>query len=168
DLAINGGREVQASIEAALAKKQTTISDVFDTVYRPVAGSNPAQFDNRFTELADQLIQPILDRLSKADSRIIGAAVTDVNGYLPTHLSSKSHPQRSDDPAWNALNCRNKCNFLDSAGKRATVSTADFMLTTYRQDLGINGYRAVKNCFVPIFIDGQRYGNFEVSYVDEL
>ncbi|CAN5281431.1 methyl-accepting chemotaxis protein [soil metagenome] len=166
DLAMNGGLEVQQSVEAALDARETTASEVFDTAYRPVEGSNPPQYENRFNDTADRLIQPILDRISQSDPRIIGAAVTDINGYLPTHLSSKSHRQRPDDPAWNALNCRNKCNFMDDATARAIASTADFMLTTYRQDLGINGYRPVKNCFVPLIINGRRWGNFEIAYVD--
>ena len=166
DLALDSGAEVRQSIEAALASHDIFATDVFDTHYRPVAGSNPQQYNNRFNEAADRLIQPILDRVSQSDPRIIGAAVTDVNGYLPTHLSSKSHKQRSDDPAWNALNSRNKCNFMDDATARAIASTADFMLTTYRQDLGVNGYRPVKNCFVPLVINGRRWGNFEIAYID--
>ncbi|MDB5702086.1 MAG: chemotaxis protein [Sphingomonadales bacterium] len=168
DLAIDGGREVQASIEAALAAQEMLIPDVFDTAYRSVEGSSPAQFTNRFNDAADRLIQPILDRVSGSDARIIGAAVTDVNGYLPTHLTSKSYRQRPDDPAWNALNCRNRCNFMDDATGRAVASTADFMLTTYRQDLGVNGYRPVKNCFVPLIIAGRRWGNFEIAYIDDV
>jgi methyl-accepting chemotaxis protein len=166
DLALDSGTEVRQNIEAALAKREIFAADVFDTTYRPVEGSNPQQYDNRFNEAADRLIQPILDRVSLSDPRIIGAAVTDVNGYLPTHLSSKSQKQRPNDPAWNALNSRNKCNFLDDATARAIASTADFMLTTYRQDLGVNGYRPVKNCFVPLIINGRRWGNFEIAYVD--
>jgi methyl-accepting chemotaxis protein len=166
DLALDSGAEVRQSIEAALANHDIFVADVFDTNYRAVAGSNPQQYDNRFNEAADRLVQPILDRIAQSDPRIIGAAVTDVNGYLPTHLSSKSHKQRPDDPAWNALNSRNKCNFMDDATARAIASTADFMLSTYRQDLGVNGYRPVKNCFVPLVIHGRRWGNFEIAYID--
>lgn len=166
DLALDSGAEVRRSIEAALANHEILSTDLFDTNYRPIAGSNPQQYENRFNEAADRLIQPMLDRISQVDPRIIGAAVTDINGYLPTHLSSKSHKQRPDDPAWNALNSRNKCNFMDDATARAIASTADFMLTTYRQDLGVNGYRPVKNCFVPLVINGRRWGNFEIAYVD--
>ncbi|WP_293881472.1 methyl-accepting chemotaxis protein [Sphingomonas sp.] len=166
DLAIDGSEEVRKSVEAAIAAQEISVSDVFDTAYRPVPGSNPQQYDNNFNLTADRLLQPIIDRVSQSDPRIIGAAVTDINGYLPTHLSSKSHQQRPDDPAWNALNCRNKCNFMDDATARGIASTADFMMTTYRQDLGVNGYRAVKNCFVPLIFNGRRWGNFEIAYID--
>jgi len=166
DRALEGMAEVVHAVEAALQSHELSDDEVFDTRYRKVEGSDPPQFDNRFNSFADRVIRPVLDRLSKADPRIIGAAVTDVNGYLPTHLSAKSQPPRNGDPAWNALNCRNRRIFMDDATARAIESTADFMLTTYRQDLGINGYRAVKNCFVPLVFNGRRWGNFEIAYVD--
>ncbi len=166
DQAIAGAIAVRDAIELAIAQGRVTRETVFDTGYRPVAGTDPAQFETRFNAVADMLIQPILDRSSARDARIVSCVMSDMNGYLPTHLSAKSHPQRPGEHAWNALNCRNKCNFLDDATRRAIASTADFMLTTYRQNLGVNGYRAVKNVFVPVAIDGRRWGNFELAYVD--
>ena len=168
DMAIAGMQEVQSAIEAAISARQTSSASVFDVDYRPVKGSNPPQFDNQFNKIADALVQPILDRISQSDPHIVGAAVTYNNGYLPTHLSTKSHRQRPDDPAWNALNCRNKCNFMDDATARAVASDADFMLSTYRQNLGANGYRTVKNVFVPLYFDGKRWGNFEIAYTIDI
>ncbi len=164
DIALAATADVRSVIDGALADGTARADDVFDVTYRPVAGSNPAQFDTRFNDIADALVQPILDRVALADPRIVGVAITDLNGYLPTHLSSKSLPQRPDDPAWNALHCRNKSNFMDDATARAVASGADFMLSTYRQDLGSNGYRTVKNVFVPLEFGGRRWGNFEVAY----
>jgi methyl-accepting chemotaxis protein len=34
-------------------------------------------------------------------------------------------------------------------------------------DLGGGKYLPVKNVFVPLFIRGRRYGNFEMAYRDE-
>lgn len=164
EIALQGSTDVQMVIDAALAAGSVTMDAIFDTNYCPIAGSDPQQFDNRFNNMADKLIQPLLDATVGADPRVIGAVVTDMNGYLPTHISAKSHPQRANDPAWNALHCRNKCNFMDDATARAVASDADFMLTTYRQNLGLHGYRTVKNVFVPLFLGGKRWGNFEVAY----
>ena len=165
DIALTATTEVQKVIEAAISANQISSTDVFDTNYRPVAGSNPKQFDNKFNRTADRLIQPILDKLTATNAGVIGAVACDNNGYLPTHVSSKSMQQRPDDAAWSALNCRNKCNFLDDATARAIASDADFMLTTYRQNLGENGYKTVKNVFVPLYFNGKRWGNFEVAYI---
>ncbi len=164
DIALAATETVRTTIEDAIATKDVPLSDVFDTDYHPVIGSNPPQFDNRFNKAADRIIQPLLDQIVGSNSHITGAVITDMNGYLPTHISAKSLPQRADDPAWNALNCRNKCNFMDDATARAVASDADFMLTTYRQNLGANGYRTVKNVFVPLYFGGKRWGNLEVAY----
>jgi methyl-accepting chemotaxis protein len=166
DIAIDGMARVQHIIEQELASHGTTPADVFDTAYRPIEGTDPPQFDSRFTRFADQYLQPVLDDMARTDARIIGAAITDMNGYLPTHMTEKAQPQRSGDPAWNALHSRNKRILMDDATARAISSDADFMLTTYRQDLGLNGYRAIKNCFVPLTINGRRWGNFEIAYID--
>jgi methyl-accepting chemotaxis protein len=164
DIAIAATTDVQQAVEAAISAMQVSEAVVFDTQYQPVPGSNPPQFDHIFNTAADQIIQPILDRVSASDPRVIVAVASDINGYLPTHISAKSLPQRTDDPAWNALNCRNKCNFMDDATARAVASDADFMLTTYRQNLGSHGYRTVKNVFVPLYFNGRRWGNLEVAY----
>ena len=34
-------------------------------------------------------------------------------------------------------------------------------------DLGQGRYLAVKNVFVPLYVNGRRWGNFEVAYRDE-
>jgi methyl-accepting chemotaxis protein len=164
DIALAATETVRTTIQDAMTAKDVQLSDVFDTDYQPVIGSNPPQFDNRFNKAADRIIQPLLDQIVGSNSHITGAVITDMNGYLPTHISAKSLPQRADDPAWNALNCRNKCNFMDDATARAVASDADFMLTTYRQNLGANGYRTVKNVFVPLYFGGKRWGNLEVAY----
>ena len=166
DMAIAGASHVQTAIEAALRGNKIDAAAVFDTAYRPIEHSDPAQYASRFNALADAVVQPILDRASASDGRIIGAAITDMNGYLPTHLSERSLPQRRGDPKWNAIHSRNRRILMDDATARAIGSEADFLLTTYRQDLGENGYRAVKNVFVPLHFQGRRWGNFEIAYVD--
>jgi len=157
-------REVQGRVEAALASKQVTVAAIFDFDYQPVPSSDPPQFTTHFNEFADTVIQPMLDRVTKMNASIINAVISDIHGYLPTHISARSLPQRLGDPAWNALHCRNRCNYLDDATARAVASSADFMLTTYRQNLGANGFRTVKNVFVPLYFAGRRWGNFEVAY----
>ena len=87
-------------------------------------------------------------------------------GYLPTHLTARSQPQ-SDDPEWNAEHCRNRRNFLDDVTKRAIESDKEAMLATYGMDLGHGRYLPVKNVFVPLYISGRRWGNFELAYRDE-
>ncbi len=167
EASIAGMRETQALIERAVARGEIGNDDVFDTDYVPMPGTDPVQCATRFNAFADANIRPILDRVAASDTvHILGVAVTDRNGYLPTHMTSKSQPQRPGEPAWNAENCRNRRNFMDDATARAVAYEGDFMLVTYRQDLGQGRYRAVKSVFVPLWVSGRRWGNFEMAFVD--
>jgi methyl-accepting chemotaxis protein len=88
-----------------------------------------------------------------------------VNGYLPTHLSERSHAP-GPDPVWNDEHCRNKRIFMDETTRNAINSDKPAMLATYRMELG-DKYIPVKNVFVPLWINGRRWGNFELAYRDE-
>ncbi|MBM3928483.1 MAG: chemotaxis protein [Sphingomonadales bacterium] len=167
DLMLREVRAVQQVIEQGIATGAVSRDAVFDTAYVAMPGTDPVQYTTRFTDFADRHVRPLLDRVAATDSRrVIGTAIVDRNGYLPTHLSSKSLPQRPGDPAWNAQNCRNRRNFLDDITVRALAFEGDFILNAYRQDLGQGRYRTVKSVFVPLWITGRRWGNFEVGYID--
>ena len=158
-------RRIQAAIEHALDAGELTVEDVFDCDYKVVEGTNPVQYDVRFNEAADRLIQPILDQTKSGDNRIIGSAIGDMNGYLPTHLSERSHPQ-GPDPVWNDEHCRNKRILIDDTTRMALASDRPATLATYRMELG-DKFIPVKNVFVPLWIRGRRWGNFELAYRDD-
>ncbi len=157
-------REIQAAIEAGISAGDVRFEDIFDTDYKLVPGSNPEQFRTRFVPFADKVVRPLLDKWS-ADERIVGCAIVDMNGHLPTHMTKRSHPQ-GPDPVWNAEHCRNMRIFMDPQTRAALDSDADFRLYTYRQPLGGGRYRAVKSLFVPLRIRGRRWGNCEIAYLD--
>ncbi|MFL6843825.1 MAG: methyl-accepting chemotaxis protein [Allosphingosinicella sp.] len=159
-------REVTELIEAAIARGEIDSDAVFDTNYVAMPGTDPVQHSTRFCDFADAHIRPILDRLQNSDPRHIGCVMSDINGYLPTHITERSQPQ-SADPAWNAKYCRNRRNFIDDATRRAIASEKEAMLVTYRMNLGEGRYLPVKNVFVPLWIGGRRWGNFELAYRDE-
>ena len=164
DRAVAAMRDIQGVIEGGIAEGELRPEDVFDTAYRLVPGSNPEQFTTRFVPFADRMIRPLLDRWGR-DERIVGCAIVDMNGYLPTHLTERSQPQGAD-PVWNAEHCRNRRIFMDTQTRAALASEADFRLYTYRQPLGGGRYRAVKSLFVPLRIRGRRWGNCELAYLD--
>jgi methyl-accepting chemotaxis protein len=158
-------RQIMSSIEAAIDAGECTVDDVFDRDYREITGSNPVQYDTRFCIHADKYVRPILDMTKASDSRIIGSAIGDMNGYLPTHLTVRSHPQ-GDDPVWNDEHCRNKRILIDDTTRNALQSEKPAMLATYRMELG-DKFIPVKNVFVPLWIKGRRWGNFELAYRDD-
>jgi methyl-accepting chemotaxis protein len=161
-----GMGEIQRVIEAGIARGEIDEAAVFDTDYVPMPGTNPVQYETRFCAFADSRVRPLLDRLKTERPRLIACAITDINGYLPTHISERSQPQ-GPDPKWNAEHCRNRRNFLDDVTRRAIASDKDAMLATYGMNFGEGRYLPVKNVFVPLRINGRRWGNFEVAYRDD-
>ena len=156
---------ITSSIERALDAGEFNIEDVFDRDYKLIEGSNPVQYDTRFCIHADKYVQPTLDRIKASDVRIIGSAIGDMNGYLPTHLSERSQPQ-SPDPVWNDEHCRNKRILIDETTRNALASDRPATLATYRMTLGDRSI-PVKNVFVPLIIKGRRWGNYELAYRDD-
>jgi methyl-accepting chemotaxis protein len=166
EYAQDAAREIKDIVEAGIARGEVDADAVFDTDYVEMPGTNPTQWETRFCDFADAYVRPVLDRLMGEESRLIATALTDINGYLPTHISARSQPQ-TDDPAWNAEHCRNRRNFLDDITRRAIESDKDAMLATYGMEMGGGRYLPVKNVFVPLFVNGRRWGNFELAYRDE-
>ena len=158
-------RQIKTAIENAIDEGEITLDDVFDQDYEVIEGSNPVQYNVRFNDPADRLVRPILDQTKGADGRIIGSAIGDMNGYLPTHLTERSHPQ-GPDPVWNDEHCRNKRMLIDDTTRMALASDRPATLATYRMELG-DKYIPVKNVFVPLWIKGRRWGNFELAYRDD-
>ncbi len=158
-------RQIKNAVERAIDEGELTIEDVFDSDYKVIEGSNPVQYTVRFNDSADKHIRPLLDRTLASDNRIIGSAIGDMNGYLPTHLTIRSHPQ-GPDPVWNDEHCRNRRILIDDTTRMALASDRPATLATYRMELG-DKFIPVKNVFVPLLIKGRRWGNFELAYRDD-
>ena len=164
-MAEEGAEEVSTIIEKALASGRLSSEALFDTRYRPVAGSDPVQYLTDFVDFADVHIRPLLDRCTAQDPAVVGCCLVDMNGFLPTHISTRSLGQKSGDRLWNLENARNRQIFMDSQTRRALDSDGDFFLFTYRQDLGEGRYRALRSVFVPLEFNGRRWGLYEVGYL---
>ena len=161
----DAARQIASAIELAIDAGEVSVEDVFDRDYQLVEGSNPVQYTVRFNDAADRYVRPILDRFKASDNRIIGSAIGDMNGYLPTHLSERCHPQ-GPDPVWNDANCRNRRILIDDTTRAALASDKPATLATYRMELG-DKCIPVKNVFVPLHFKGRRWGNFELAYRDD-
>ncbi len=164
-LAEEGAEEVTRLIERALESGELQEEALFDTAYRQIEGTDPAQYQNGFTAFADRTIRPLLDRRTGEDQGIVGCCLIDNNGYLPTHISARSQPQRRGERLWNMEHARNRQIFMDAQTRRALDDGGDFFLFTYRQDLGEGRYRALRSVFVPLIFNGRRWGAYEVGYL---
>jgi methyl-accepting chemotaxis protein len=154
---------VVAAFEAALARKEITVDDLFDEDYRPIAGSDPQQYLTRFTSLTDRLLPPIQEEMLNFDNRVVFCAAVDRNGYLPTHNNKFAAPQGAD-PAWNNAHCRNRRLFNDRTGLRAGSNRAPFLLQTYRRDLGNGQFAMMKDLSMPILVLGRHWGGLRFAY----
>ena len=149
--------------EAAVARGELTMNDLFDDRYVPVPGTNPQQFMTRFTDLTDRVLPLIQEPMLELDPRVAFCAAVDARGYLPTHNLKFSQPQRGD-PVWNAANCRNRRMFNDRTGLAAGTSTKRFLLQTYRRDMGGGEYALMKDASAPIFVNGRHWGGLRIGY----
>ena len=164
-LAQEAMRAITETTDRGIIAGEIDAEAVFDRSYVAIPGTNPVQYDNGFADFADTYVRPLLDRFKARDVRIIGSAITDVNGFLPTHLSERCLTP-GDDPVWNDEHCRNRRIFMDDQTRNAIASEKPAMLATYRMELG-ERYFPVKNVFVPLYFNGRRWGNFELAYRDE-
>ena len=164
EIAIAGRDAVRQVVEAALMDGKIARDAVFDRDYQTIAGSNPPRFDTRFADFADAHIQAIIDQVSTTDARIEGSVISDINGYLPTHETARSRTPRGD-AEWDDLHCRNRRMFMDAATARAVKNEAPFTMSVYQIDRRSQPVM-VKSVYVPLFFNGQRWGNFEIAYRD--
>ncbi|MFA5989206.1 MAG: methyl-accepting chemotaxis protein [Sphingomonas sp.] len=162
------GGEIVDLVERGIRRGELSAADVFDTDYQLIPGTNPAQHSTRLNIWADANIRPLLDRVMNDIDLCVGCVISDINGYLPTHMTLRSQPQGAD-VEWNSTWSRNRRKMgLDDSTARAVKSTAPAMLACYRMVLGNSSFLPLKNVFVPLYFGGRRWGNFELAYVDEV
>lgn len=162
--ALAASHEITQLIEVALANNALTEECLFDRAYHQIFQSNPPRYSNRFTGFADKCLRPILDRVYGSDPRIETVVVSDVNGYLPTHLSDRSRAPTGDivhDTAY----CRNGRILLEGVDLVAKQSTADYMMAVYRHEGKDGRYDVVRNIYAPLVLAGRRWGDFELAYI---
>jgi methyl-accepting chemotaxis protein len=155
--------KVSKVFEAAVARGEISLDDLFDQHYVPVPGSNPQQFMTRFTAFTDRVLPAIQEPLLDLDPRVAFSAAIDVRGYLPTHNLKFSLPQR-DDVVWNMANCRNRRIFNDRTGLAAGSHTKKFLLQTYRRDMGGGEFVLMKDASAPVFVQGRHWGGVRIGY----
>ena len=164
DKAQTFAREVVARAEEAVAAGTLTMGALFDADYREIAGSNPKRYRTTLTEWADANWRPVNDRVVAAGAPIKMCSQADMRGFLPTHVSDRSRLP-TGDIAHDTKYCRNGRILLDAIDRKAKASTAPYMMAVYRQEGDGRTYDIVRNVYVPLVINGRRWGDFELAYV---
>ncbi|MGC9156223.1 MAG: methyl-accepting chemotaxis protein [Ferrimicrobium sp.] len=155
---------IEERMERALAAGEVSIETLFDEEYEEVPGTNPQQHLTRFTEFVDRSVQDLLEDFLDYSPAVVFAAVVDRNGYLSTHNLKYSLPPTPGDPVWNAAHCRNHRFFADPTGIHAARSRDEFLLQTYRRDMGGGNFLLMKDASAPIYVAGLHWGALRLGY----
>jgi methyl-accepting chemotaxis protein len=157
-------RQVKEALERLAVTGKLSRTELFDTSYQQIPGTNPAQFETRMTALLEAELSPILERVVSSDGEAMFCIAVDRNGYCPVHNRRYSYPQRPDDPRWNIANCRNKRIFDDRAGITAARSTRPFIVQTYARDMGGDVAVMTREVDAPIRPFGRHWGALRLGY----
>ena len=149
--------------ERAIAAGTLTMEALFDQDYRLVAGSNPPRYRTRLSDWADANWRPIIDAVVAEGGAIKMCSPADMRGFLPTHVSDRSRTP-TGDLAHDTKYCRNGRILLDPIDRKAKQSTAPYMMAVYRQEGDGRSYEIVRNVYVPLIINGRRWGDSELAY----
>lgn len=149
---------VTAAFETAIKSGRLTETDLFDTRYAPIAGTDPQQFMAKHTSLTDEVVHQYTEAVLEQDQRVVICCVADRNGYIGTHNKKYSQPQRPDDRLWNMANSRNRRIFDDRAGLVAARNTNPAYVQTYPRDMGGGNFILLKEFDTPITVRGRHWG----------
>lgn len=151
--------------EAAVANGSLSMEALFDTSYQRVEGSNPPRFRTQLTSWAEQNWQPVIEKMkARRPDAILSCVPTSREGFLPIHLKEYSRAP-TGDLAHDTKYCRNGRILLGGIDDIAKASDQDYMMAVYRHEGDGKTYKTVRNVYVPLWINGRRWGDAEIAYV---
>ena len=150
-------------MEAEITAGRLPQAALFDTDYRPIAGTNPEQFRTSAVAPLEAVLPAILEPVLVQDNRMLFCIVTDRNGFVPVHNRRVSQPQRPGDAVWNNANCRNLRIFDDRTGITAARSTRPARVQVYRREVG-DQIIMVREVDAPIRVFGRHWGACRTAY----
>ena len=155
--------QIARLLEDALRTGTISRADLFDTQYRPIAGTNPPQHLTRFVPLADRLFPQVQERLLGLNDKVVFCIAVDRNGYVATHNAKYCHPQRGD-LVWDTANSRYRRIFNDRTGLASARNLRPFLLQTYRRDMGGGRFVLLKEVAAPITVGGEHWGGLRLAF----
>ena len=161
--AIDHAKNLARVAEEAIEKGELTMEQFFDVDYREVPGTNPQLFRNKLSDWADRNWRPIIDSVVAEGGPIMMCSPADMNGFLPTHVSDRSR-KPTGDLTHDTKYCRNGRIMLEGVDVAAKKSTDPYMMAVYRQEGDGKNYVVVRNVYVPLIINGRRWGDSELAY----
>ncbi len=164
ELAMEQARRVEKLTEAAIAEGALEMSALFDTDLQPINGSNPPRFRTRLTDWAQSNWQPLLETVKATDpDAIMSVVCSSMKGFLPVHLKEYSRPPIGEI-AHDTKYCRNGRVLFEGCDITAKESEKDYIMAVYRHEGDGKNYKVVRNVYVPLRINGRRWGDLEIAY----
>ena len=164
ELARQKAEEVKVLTEAAIADGTLTLEALFDTDLRLIEGSNPPRFTSKLTPWAEQHWQPFIEAVKDSNpDEITSVVCSSLKGFLPVQLKELSRPP-TGDIAHDTKYCRNGRVIQDPVDIPAKTSEQDYMMAVFRHEGDGHSYKVMRNVYVPLRINGRRWGDFEIAY----
>lgn len=154
----------QAAAEDALAKGELTIDQLFDRDYQEIPGSNPVRYTTSLSEWADKRWQPIIDSGLALGRPIKMMTLSNADGFLPTHATERSR-KPTGDVRHDTMYCRNGRILMTPIDRKAKRNQESYMMAVYRQEGDGERYYVVRDVYVPLYINGRRWGDVELAYI---
>ncbi len=151
--------EIIQQFELLLTSGRLIMPQLFDTFYIPISGTDPQKFHTQYDEVAEAVMQPIIDKYLKLDGRLVFVVLVDRKGYLPIHNRKFSRPLTGDidtDAKWN----RTKRIFNDRTGLTAAKNTKPLLVQRYSRDTG----EEMTDLSIPIMIQNRHWGAVRIGY----
>lgn len=157
--------KVAVLTEAAIANGTLESEMLFDEELVPVTGSNPPRFTTGLTSWAERNWQPMLEAVKQSNpDEILSVVCTSREGFIPVHLKEFSR-RPTGDVAHDTKYCRNGRVLFEGIDLVAKASEQDYMMAVYRHEGDGQNYKVVRNVYVPLRINGRRWGDLELAYV---
>ena len=163
DHAMQVAREIVAAAESAIENGDITHAAVFDRNYKLIPGSAPERFTSGITDFAERCWKPILNRSTDSYAESFATVCADVNGFMPTHVDRFTQAP-TGDLQHDTRVCRNGRIMMDESDRAAIRSEAPYRLSVFRQPIEGEGYHIVRSAYVPLRINGERWGDLKFAY----
>jgi methyl-accepting chemotaxis protein len=161
--AIEVARAIIEATEEGIKRGELSRAAVFDQDYALIKGSAPERFTTGITDFAMRVWKPILDRSTDSIGEAIATVCADMNGYMPAHIERFAQ-KPTGDIEHDTRYCRNGRILMDDADRAALKSDAPYRLSVFRQPTEAGGYGVVRSAYVPLRINGERWGDLKFAY----
>lgn len=152
-------QDFQRQATEQIGRLQTQGTNIFDTNYQPIPGTEPAKYRTAYDNYFEGGFQRLYDQMVERVPGGTFALCVDCNGYGPTHNSYYSRPM-TGDPQIDLVSSRDKRIFNDPTGLRSARNRETFLLQTYMRDTG----DILSDLSMPIVIDGRHWGAVRIGF----